>query len=478
MPVYTVEIDGKQVDIEGDRPPNEGEARAALAAHVGGGVTQSTPTQFGLNKATGIGPTPWYQSRRIPGTSIDLPFSAESAAEALPAAVAGGAALLATDNPAAAGVAGGVAGEAGRQLFRRAVGVPAATGVMQRHFGLDPDSPEAAAAGLGGEALAGVAGAGAGKAMGALASGAEQSAQKAVIRNVLGGAVGEREVANAPSLAKRALASGIVNKWTKSGRLAAAESALGKASATQDAEYAAAKATGNGVEAQPVLDAIQSKLPPSIPGGGTRTAAAPERRAATRVLNDELNAVANTGGGKTGTEIPLDTTLSEIDALDQQLEPMYRRGALDPAHGKVATQEARKAFASQLRTAFPELADARLAKSELLTIREMAQRVVDGEWKPGGSDGVAGAVGSAAMGKIGPASRGIISSMASATAPLSIPARQILAKIMAGGSRTAQLWMRAADANGTNTDDQIAEREQNRRAARALQDQAKGSPSP
>lgn len=36
MPVYTVEIDGQQVDIEGDRPPNEAEARAALAAHRGG----------------------------------------------------------------------------------------------------------------------------------------------------------------------------------------------------------------------------------------------------------------------------------------------------------------------------------------------------------------------------------------------------------------------------------------------------------
>jgi hypothetical protein len=32
--VYTVEIDGQQVDIEGDRPPNESEARAALVAHT------------------------------------------------------------------------------------------------------------------------------------------------------------------------------------------------------------------------------------------------------------------------------------------------------------------------------------------------------------------------------------------------------------------------------------------------------------
>lgn len=39
MPIYTVEIDGKQYDIEGDRPPSEAEARAA----VGSVAPETTP---------------------------------------------------------------------------------------------------------------------------------------------------------------------------------------------------------------------------------------------------------------------------------------------------------------------------------------------------------------------------------------------------------------------------------------------------
>lgn len=46
MPIYTVEIDGKQYDIEGDRPPSEQEARSAVgvfAAAQGGGPSSSAP---------------------------------------------------------------------------------------------------------------------------------------------------------------------------------------------------------------------------------------------------------------------------------------------------------------------------------------------------------------------------------------------------------------------------------------------------
>lgn len=149
--IYTVEIDGQQVDIEGDRPPNEAEARAALAAHTGRAHTSDGGY---LRGAESIGATPWYQQNIPVGFGHQLPFSAEDAAEALPAAAATGAALLATKNPIAAGAFGGVAGEAGRQLFRRAVGAPAATGVVQRAIGADPDSPEAAVAGLAGEGVA------------------------------------------------------------------------------------------------------------------------------------------------------------------------------------------------------------------------------------------------------------------------------------------------------------------------------------
>lgn len=43
MPIYTVELDGKQYDIEGDRPPNEAEARAAIGAFASSPQTPATP---------------------------------------------------------------------------------------------------------------------------------------------------------------------------------------------------------------------------------------------------------------------------------------------------------------------------------------------------------------------------------------------------------------------------------------------------
>ncbi len=42
MPIYTVEIDGKTYDIEGDRPPSEAEARAAVGAGASSGQTKSS----------------------------------------------------------------------------------------------------------------------------------------------------------------------------------------------------------------------------------------------------------------------------------------------------------------------------------------------------------------------------------------------------------------------------------------------------
>jgi hypothetical protein len=490
MPVYVVELDGKQYDIEGDRPPNEAEARAVVqdfTSKYGGAQSaeflHSPRPAFSPEHTDSIGPAPWYQQHNIPGTNVELPFSVEDAAEALPAAVGTGAALLATKNPGVAGTVGGMTGEAARQLFRRAVGAPAATGVAQRALHLDPNSPEAAAAGLGGEALAGVAGGVVSKGAKALSGVATDSAERAIVRDILGGARTEREIMEAPRLAKRAQAAGIIKKWTQKGRLATAQSALNTATADAAAKTNAARAAGATVEAGPVLDAIQNELPSSIPGpvGMPRRAAGAERRAASRVLNDEIDAVINTGGGPTGTAVPLDVTFGEIDALDAQLEAMYRRGALDPALGKSATKAGVDSWRAQLHAALPEVADARLTKHELITITEMMKRHLAERFSArGAGHPVAGVAGSAAVGRYSPASASLFSAVAGKLAPLTIPGRQIAAKLLSGGAKTAQLWVRAADLAGLNKtiEDQIKDIERNRRAQQALQTQAQGVIAP
>ncbi|HEY2976836.1 MAG TPA: hypothetical protein VGJ35_02630, partial [Burkholderiaceae bacterium] len=266
MPVHDNEI---AAAIAALSPEERQQLEAALGAQ-GQDTSAHAPAteQFGLNKATGLSAVPPLQSRRIPGTDIDLPFSVADMAEFLPAAVAGGATYLATRQPGAAAVVGSAAGEAGRQLLRRAFGAPAAPGVMQRALDLDPNSPPAAAVSLGGEAAAGVAGAGFSKLLGALGRGAEQSAERSIVRDILGGARTEREVAEAPALAKRAQAAGILRSITKRSRLARAQEALSVASKDAAAKTTAARQAGATVEAGPVLDAIQNELPAAIPGSG------------------------------------------------------------------------------------------------------------------------------------------------------------------------------------------------------------------
>src|SRR5574341_209675 len=464
-------VDGRHVGSAPDDATDE--ELAALAEELSAG------TAAYARGAEAIGEPPIYQRRRIPGTSIDLPFSLEDVAEALPAAAATGAAFLGTRSPVAAAAAGSAAGEAGRQLLRRGMGAAAATGMVQRATGMDPDSPEAAVAGFVGEATLGATRPRVARLLRGAAGGAEHSAERAVVRDILGGARTEREIEEAPKLAKRALAAKLLRSSTTRGRLARAEAALGKATATADVETRAARQAGTLVEAEPVLTAIQGELPASIPGSGVaRKATRAERNAVLKVLDDELSAIVNTGGrSATGTAVPADVALGEIKALDAQLDAMYRRGALDPALGKAGVKAGVDAFRVQLRAVLPELADARLEKHELIMITEMLERQLGEQFTARGAvHPAAGVLGAAAIGRPAPAAARAASAIAGMTAPLTIPARYLFAKLAAGGANTAQLWLRAANLFGLNrtTEQEIRYRERNRRAQRALRQQAEG----
>src|SRR5574341_1038537 len=451
-------VDGRHVGSAPDDATDE--ELAALAEELSAG------TAAYARGAEAIGEPPIYQRRRIPGTSIDLPFSLEDVAEALPAAAATGAAFLGTRSPVAAAAAGSAAGEAGRQLLRRGMGAPAATGMVQRATGMDPDSPEAAVAGFVGEATLGATGARVARLLRGAAGGAEHSAERAVVRDILGGARTEREIEEAPKLAKRALAAKLLRSSTTRGRLARAEAALGKATATADVETRAARQAGTLVEAEPVLTAIQGELPASIPGSGVaRKATRAERNAVLKVLDDELSAIVNTGGrSATGTAVPADVALGEIKALDAAL-------------GKAGVKAGVDAFRVQLRAVLPELADARLEKHELIMITEMLERQLGEQFTARGAvHPAAGVLGAAAIGRPAPAAARAASAIAGMTAPLTIPARYLFAKLAAGGANTAQLWLRAANLFGLNrtTEQEIRDRERNRRAQRALRQQAEG----
>lgn len=421
--------------------------------------------QFMLgNKAAGAGPV---------GTEQE---GFENLMELAPAI---GAAAGTAVAPGPGSVAGGTAGEAARQLFRRMTGKPQATGVMQRAFNLDPNSPEAAAAGLAGETTAGVMGAGASKLLKWLSGAHLKSATRSIIRDLLGGARTERQIEEAPRLAARAQEEGIVGLrgFTQEARKKQAEKALADATAKTAIETQKAVQAGADIEAMPVLDAIQGEIPTLTPGGMVRKASMPERRAALKVLDDELNAVASTGRGPTGTRVPVETVLDEIKALDDQLEAMYRRGAMDPALGKKATKAGVDAFRVALRNELPELADARLRKHDLIMITQMLADVQKSGFTARGMEHeLAGTAGAAAVGRYGPAGSALFARAARGLAPLTIPGKQLLAKLLAGGADTAQLWVRAADMYGLADDtDTVAAAERRYRAAESLKDKGEAA---
>ncbi len=137
------------------RNPSTGEQRimrdGVWEPYEGGGELQ-------LGQAEGISATPGVDKNIelmpwLPDeTSPSLPFSMLDVAEAGPGF--GGALGTFLGVPgglggmAIGGSLGSGAGEAFRQLFRRAVGYAPATGVGQEYLDLDPNSPEAAALGI------------------------------------------------------------------------------------------------------------------------------------------------------------------------------------------------------------------------------------------------------------------------------------------------------------------------------------------
>jgi hypothetical protein len=448
---------------------------------------------FGLDKATSIGPTPGYQRHFNMhdvigvGPDIDLP-SMEDVAETLPAAVAGGATMLATKNPVMAGVAGGAAGEAGRQLVRRAFGAPAATGVAQRTLGLDPDSPEAAAAGIGSEALAGVAGAGSAKLLKALSSGLDRSAKRSIL-NILQPRTA-REKADAMRLASVAQRENLVPAMSgRASQLERAKAALAGAKADSDAITQRGVAAGQTVEARPVIDAAVDSIPANLPGvPGAINTVTPRsghavRRAASQVADDVFNTVANTGGGS--TKVPLEAAISERRRLDELLTAMYDAGREQAPIGTRSVQTAADAWRGAIADSFPDLGAANLRQSDLIHITEMMRRAAAEAERTGGmgtSMQEAGAIGAGAVGRMSvPAMLGVRSLVTAAPfASLSAAGKRLAAKLAEGGAQTAQLWVRAADLSGLSktVDDQIKERERHRKAAAALRTQAEGSPTP
>lgn len=441
---------------------------------LGGGA----PEEPGyLRSAESISATPWYQQHVIPGTNVESPISVEGAAEALPAAYATAAAMAATKHPGVAGTVGGMAGEVARQMFRRAVGASAAPGVVQEGLGLDPNSPEAAVAGLAGEGAAGVSGALLSKLLRVFGRGAERGALKDVLRLIQ--PRNAREIARAPQLAERAVAEGVIPPGSsRPTQIARAQKALD--SATAEAERLKAEAIGRGqkVEAGPVLGTAIDEVPPMLPTGTPRRIDRAERMAAVRNAEDANDVILSRGGGLTGSEVPIEVAIGEREALDKALTAMYEAGRDKPALGKRPVQATVDAWRSAIADADPTLGKANLRRSDLITITEILKEQEAKSILPQRGEAAAAALGAGAVGRMSvPAMFGLRTLVENPRfASLSRVGKALATKVFNGGAKTAQLWIRAADLSGLDedTDTAIKQAERNRRAQRALRIGAEG----
>lgn len=419
-------------------------------------------------------------------TKPDVPSRGEALEELADLLPAAGAAVGGIAGGGAGAIPGAAIGESVRQLGRVAAGLPQAPGITQSVLGMDPDSPDAAIAGFAGESLAGSAGALSSKLLNALADASSKSALRSIVRNLLGGARNPMQAEEAVKLARRAQAEGITSPlggMSMESRLARAKAA--KEAANSESEFLTHEAIARGetVESLPVLEAIERASPSPLPGGRTARVTAAETKAAGKAWSDTADALfSGPMHGPTGTAVPVERMVGEIDRLNDVLETMYERGALKPAKGLKTSKAAVEAARAELRKVVPEVADARLRQHELITITNMIDDAIKSGFLRGGGQRMelAGGAGAAAVGRFGPLASGIAGKVALAAAPLTVPARQLAAKILSGGADTAQLWMRVADLYGWRDldSDPGKEAERNRKAQDALRGAAEGIITP
>lgn len=367
--------------------------------------------------------------------------------------------------PMVAGTVGAVAGagapgaalgvgaaEAGRQLIRRALGLPQAPGVVQKFLHLDPDSSAAAAAGIGAEAAVTPIAEGVGKGVGALAEATDNGALRR-LASLLGVAT-DVDKAHAMDLASRMRDLGIAPaRSNRKEILANAERALGSVpigppgGAIKDMMEAmdAARATGKEVPATSVVDKALAAIPKNIQGAPGQPSIVP--LVGTNVRNAAENSAIDTMNAVRGrSTVPVDEAIAEKTRQDALLRSFYKTGRENVPEAKEFTQIGADAWRHNIHQAFPDLGLKQAKVSDLIDITELLKDANKEATRTGllGADRTHNPFSLAMKYAHAGISTGPFVTMSSA-------AKTILAKVLAGGAQSVQAWMRAADLMNINS---------------------------
>lgn len=397
-----------------------------------------------------------------PGRALAFMGSPEGALELAPtvgAVVSGLAAAPTGPGAVAAATGGAMGGEAFRQLVRRAVGLPQATGIVQKLADLDPDSTGAAVAGIVAEGAVSPAASLVTKAASSVARFLEKSALRSVL-NILQPRT-QKEKTKAMELAKRALEEGLVPFGRhRETQLARAEKALEIAKSNLTAEENSLVSAGGQVPTAEVLSRVREAIPALLPTGRTPEAGLAVRKAAQRVARDVANSVSGQA------EVPLDLAMAEKRRWDQILKSFYKTGRENVPETAQFSKGAADAWRTEIHKAFPTLQVKNAEVSDLVTITKMMERALAESERIGG---LGTAATEAAFAGSLAAGRHSIPAMIAAKigissgpfASMSAQGKKLFANLIKSGGDSAQTWLRIADTfNAPRTEAPEEEEEQ------------------
>lgn len=348
-------------------------------------------------------------------------------------------------------LAGASIGESGRQLVRRAVGLPQAPGLVQKLLDLDPDSPEAAAAGIGGEGAATVLGAGASKLLDAAGNATERWGLRSLL-DLLHPKTA-RDQAEGMNLAARMKAENIAPSWSsRPQQIENAKRILAEATAQESAMRGEISQAGGTIPAQPIEERVISAIPKRLPDNTIPMRGQAQRKAAEDVAMDALQTIESThtivGGNR---RVPIDAAVDEKVRLDKSVQDFWDTGRENVPGGIKFDVNAANAWRNTIRENFPDYAEAGLLrKSDMIDI----DRLLGDAFKQ--ADRIGGLGSAAQEGQIaGAALAGrwsipfmtTLSALANSgrVASFSAAAKSVLAHILHDGANSAQMWMRIGD---------------------------------
>ena len=370
---YGVTINGEEYEVDAGSPE---EAQRKVANLYG----QPVPFKEGFR------PPVQHTPREL----------AEGALEVAPAVGGTAGAALGAAPGAALGAAGG---EAVRQIGRRALGQPSATGLIQRATGMDPDSPAAAATGIAAEAALGGSAEKIAQAMrwasGALGDWARRSRWGLVRR-----AANPRDEAKFAELTSRLESEDIAPAFSgRAEQVSRAERRLADARATREAVEASH--AGGTVNAEPVLQRAVDYIPEKLPGGEIPQVGGGARSAARRVAEDVETSLRSIGGG--GYDVPLPKAMAEKRRWDDILSDFYAKGRTEPSPQLKPSQNAADAWRGAIADAYPDLGAANMRESELITIARLLKEMqgLEARGTAGAAGQVAAGIGAGAAGRTG-----------------------------------------------------------------------------